>query len=106
MSVKMKNGDREPGSPGRFWNRLGPGLISGASDDDPSGIATYSQAGAGFGVTLLWTAVVTFPLMAGIQEMCARVGLVTSHGLAGTLRRHYGRPLLYVMILFSFPAII
>jgi NRAMP (natural resistance-associated macrophage protein)-like metal ion transporter len=90
----------------RFWQILGPGLITGASDDDPSGIATYSQAGAQLGLTTLWTALITFPLMASIQEMCARIGLVTSHGLTGTLKRNYPRPVLYVMVLFSFPAIV
>jgi Mn2+/Fe2+ NRAMP family transporter len=80
-------------------------LITGASDDDPSGIATYSQAGAAFGLNTLWTSWLTFPLMASMQEMCARIGLVTSSGLTGVLKRHYPRPLLYVMILFSFPAI-
>ena len=59
---------------GRFWKRLGPGLITGSSDDDPSGIATYSQAGAAYGLTTLWTALITFPLMTAIQEMCARIG--------------------------------
>jgi len=90
----------------RFWKVLGPGLITGASDDDPSGIATYSQAGAAFGLSMLWTALVTFPLMASIQEMCARIGLVTSHGLAGALKAHYSKPVLYLMLLFSFPAIV
>ncbi len=90
----------------RFWKVLGPGLVTGASDDDPSGIATYSQAGASFGLATLWTAVITFPLMASIQEMCARIGLVTSQGLTGTIKKHYTRPLLYVMLLFSFPAIV
>jgi NRAMP (natural resistance-associated macrophage protein)-like metal ion transporter len=90
----------------RYWKILGPGLITGSSDDDPSGIATYSQAGAGFGLGTLWTAFITFPLMAAVQEMCARIGLVTSYGLTGALRRHYARPVLYLMILFSFPAII
>jgi NRAMP (natural resistance-associated macrophage protein)-like metal ion transporter len=89
-----------------FWKKLGPGLITGASDDDPSGIATYSQAGAQYGLSTLWTALITFPLMAAIQEMCARIGLVTSKGLTGTLRDHYSRPILYLMVLFSFPAII
>src|SRR5207342_2584454 len=65
----------------RFFSILGPGLITGASDDDPSGIATYSQAGAQFGLSTLWTALLTFPLMAAIQEMCARIGVVTSQGL-------------------------
>ncbi len=90
----------------RFWKILGPGLVTGASDDDPSGIATYSQAGAGYGFSTLWTALLTFPLMASIQEMCARIGLVTSHGLAGTLKTSYPKLILYLMLLFSFPAIV
>jgi len=85
----------------RFWKKLGPGLITGASDDDPSGIATYSQAGAQFGLSTLWTALITFPLMAAVQEMCARIGMVTSKGLTGTLKEHYSRPVLYLMLLFS-----
>jgi NRAMP (natural resistance-associated macrophage protein)-like metal ion transporter len=89
----------------RFFRTLGPGLITGASDDDPSGIATYSQAGARFGLTTLWTALLTFPLMAVVQEMCARIGMVTCEGLTGTLRKHYSKKVLYVMMLFSFPAI-
>ncbi len=90
----------------RFWKRLGPGLVTGASDDDPSGIATYSQAGAAYGLSTLWTAIITFPLMASIQEMCARIGLVTSQGLTGTLKTNYSKPILYLMLLFSFPAIV
>jgi len=90
----------------RFWKILGPGLVTGASDDDPSGIATYSQAGAAYGLSMLWTAPVTLPLMAAIQEMCARIGLVTSLGLAGTLKANYSKPVLYLMLLFSFPAIV
>jgi len=90
----------------RFWKKLGPGLITGASDDDPSGIATYSQAGAKYGLSTLWTALITFPLMAAIQEMCARIGYVTGKGLTGTLKDHYSKPVLYLMVLFSFPAII
>jgi NRAMP (natural resistance-associated macrophage protein)-like metal ion transporter len=84
---------------------LGPGLITGASDDDPSGIATYSQAGAQFGFGVLWTALVTFPLMAAIQGMCARIGLVTMQGLTVTIKENYPRGILYVMLLMSFPAI-
>jgi NRAMP (natural resistance-associated macrophage protein)-like metal ion transporter len=100
------NQEPEKSTPSRtIWRQLGPGLITGASDDDPSGIATYSQAGAAFGLNTLWTSWLTFPLMASMQEMCARIGLVTSSGLTGILKRHYPRPLLYVMILFSFPAI-
>lgn len=90
----------------RFWKILGPGLITGASDDDPSGIATYSQAGAAFGLSTLWTALIAFPLMAAIQQMCAKIGLVSSQGLTGALKSHYPKPILYLMLLFSFPAII
>lgn len=90
----------------RLLRILGPGLISGASDDDPSGIATYSQAGAAFGLTTLWTALIAFPLMAAIQKMCASIGLVTEQGLTGTLKKHYPKSILYLMVLFSFPGII
>ena len=90
----------------RFLSILGPGIVTGASDDDPSGIATYSQAGAGFGLATLWTALISFPLMAAIQGMCARIGLVTKEGLTSTLKKYYPRYILYTMILFSFPAIV
>jgi len=90
----------------RFWKILGPGLITGASDDDPSGIATYSQAGAAFGLSTLWTSIIAFPLMAAIQQMCAKIGLVTSQGLTGAIKKNYPRPILYLMLLFSFPAIV
>ncbi len=90
----------------KLWKSIGPGLVTGASDDDPSGIATYSQAGAAFGLATLWTSIVAFPLMAAIQQMCARIGLVTSQGLTGTLKKHYPKPILYLMLLFSFPAIV
>lgn len=89
-----------------FWKLIGPGLVTGASDDDPSGIATYSQAGAAYGLSTLWTALLAFPLMAAIQQMCAKIGLVTSQGLTGALKKHYPKPVLYVMLLFSFPAIV
>jgi NRAMP (natural resistance-associated macrophage protein)-like metal ion transporter len=89
----------------KYLRLLGPGLITGASDDDPSGIATYSQAGAGFGYSTLWTALITFPLMASIQEMCARIGMVTQEGLTGTLKKHYPKSILYLMMVLSFPAI-
>src|SRR5476651_2645548 len=78
-----------------YWHMLGPGLTTGASDDDPSGIATYSQTGAQFGYKFLWLAPLTFPLMAVVQEMCARIGLVTGRGLAGTIRIHFSRRVLY-----------
>src|ERR1700740_156015 len=90
----------------KFVKIMGPGLITGASDDDPSGVATYSQAGAGFGLSTLWTALITFPLMASIQEMCARIGVVTSKGLSGVLRQHYPRKLGMRMMVFSSPAIV
>lgn len=80
-----------------YWHALGPGLTTGASDDDPSGIATYSQAGAQFGFQFLWLALFTFPLMAVIQEMCARIGLATGRGLAGNIRRQYSVKVLYVL---------
>src|SRR5579872_6098477 len=73
----------------RIWQWLGPGLITGASDDDPSGIATYSQVGAQFGYGLGWTLVFRYPLMAAIQEISARIGRVTGRGIAGELRRYY-----------------
>jgi NRAMP (natural resistance-associated macrophage protein)-like metal ion transporter len=103
---KSQHNDKKSSKLARFWKILGPGLVTGASDDDPSGIATYSQAGAAYGLTTLWTALITFPLMASIQEMCARIGLVTSQGLAGTLKTNYSKPVLYLMLLFSFPAIV
>lgn len=90
----------------RFWKILGPGLVTGASDDDPSGIATYSQAGAMFGLATLWTAFLTFPLMAAIQEMCARIGMITGQGLTSTIKKNYPKPVLYFMLVFSFPAIV
>jgi NRAMP (natural resistance-associated macrophage protein)-like metal ion transporter len=80
-----------------FGRELGPGLITGAADDDPSGIATYSQAGAAFGFGLLWTTVVTLPLMTAVQLMCARIGLVSQQGLAAVLREHYSKYLLWVV---------
>ena len=70
---------------------LGPGLITGASDDDPSGIATYSQAGAAFGFAMCWVMLFTYPLMAAIQEISARIGRVTGLGIAGNIRAHYPR---------------
>lgn len=73
----------------RFFADLGPGLITGAADDDPSGISTYSVAGASFGYAPLWTALFSFPLMTAVQLMCARLGMVTGRGLAGVLRRNY-----------------
>lgn len=90
---------REPNPLKRFVKVLGPGLITGASDDDPSGIGTYAIAGASLGYATLWTALITFPLQAAVQLICAKIGLVTGMGLAGVLRRHYPRPLLYGAVL-------
>src|SRR5476651_1865316 len=77
---------------------MGPGLITGASDDDPSGIATYSQAGAQFGYEMGWTLLLTYPLMCAIQQISAEIGRVTGRGLAGNLRRHYPTWLLYTIV--------
>src|SRR5690242_1558734 len=79
----------------RFFSNLGPGLITGAADDDPSGISTYSVTGASFGYLPLWTALFSFPLMTAVQLMCARLGLVTGLGLAGVIRRRYSRGVLW-----------
>ena len=79
----------------RFFKCLGPGFITGASDDDPSGIATYAQTGAIFGYKQLWLTVLSFPLMVAIQEMCGKIGLVTGKGLSGVIRSHYGRVILF-----------
>src|ERR1700732_1306306 len=73
--------------------RLGPGLVTGAADDDPSGIATYSQVGAQFGLGMLWTTLFSLPLMAAMQEICARLGRITGGGVAESLTKHYPRPL-------------
>jgi NRAMP (natural resistance-associated macrophage protein)-like metal ion transporter len=88
-----------------LWKKIGPGFITGASDDDPSGIATYTQAGAAFGVTTLWVAWLSLPLMISIQEMCARIGLVQKKGLVSVIRKYYPGWMLYVLVLLSFPAI-
>ena len=79
----------------RFFSKLGPGLITGAADDDPSGIGTYSMAGASLGFATLWTAILTFPLMSVVQFLCAKIGMVSGMGLAGVLRKHYSRAVLY-----------
>ncbi|MBW4061131.1 divalent metal cation transporter [Candidatus Saccharibacteria bacterium] len=83
----------------RFLRILGPGIVTGAADDDPSGIATYSQAGAQFGFGLLWTMLLTFPLMTAVQEACARVGAVTGKGLAEAVREHYPKKVLLPVVL-------
>jgi Mn2+/Fe2+ NRAMP family transporter len=82
----------------RGLRNLGPGIVTGASDDDPSGIATYSQVGAQFGFAMLWTMLFSYPLMAGIQEISAWIGRVTGIGIAGNIRRHYSAWVLYPIV--------
>ena len=87
-----------------FWKSLGPGIVTGAADDDPSGIATYSIAGAQYGTSLLWTALFTWPLMVAVQTMCARIGMVTGQGIAAALRSKFPRPVLLVAAIALFLA--
>lgn len=87
-----------------YWHTLGPGLTTGAADDDPSGIATYSQQGAQYGYQLIWLAGFTFPLMAIVQEMCARIGLITGRGLAANIRQYYPKWVLYICTALLFGA--
>jgi NRAMP (natural resistance-associated macrophage protein)-like metal ion transporter len=94
----VDTGDLQPRPRGRlrrYLANLGPGLITGAADDDPSGISTYSVAGAAFGYTFLWSALLTFPLMAAVQLMCARLGMVSGRGLAAVIRQRYSRWVLW-----------
>ncbi|QWA09852.1 divalent metal cation transporter [Sodalis ligni] len=96
VEVKPEDNKNEPS---KSWlKKLGPGLISAAADDDPSGIATYSQAGAQFGYSMLWTLMLTYPLMVGIQIISAKIGRVSGHGLATNIRRHYPKWLLYAIV--------
>ena len=85
-----------------YWETLGPGLTTGAADDDPSGIATYSQAGAKYGLQLIWIALFTYPFMATVQEMCARIGIVSGQGLAANIRKHYPARTLYIVTALLF----
>ena len=94
----------KPGPVRRFFTLVGPGVVTGAADDDPSGIVTYSIAGAQLGTSLLWTAMLTWPLMAVVQMMCARIGLVSGVGLAGALRKKFPRSLLIIAALSLFVA--
>src|ERR1700674_3286248 len=96
--------DREHNPVKKFLKVLGPGLVTGASDDDPSGIGTYAVAGASLGFATLWLALVTFPLMAAVPLTCAKIGMVTGRGLAGVLREHYPRPLVYAAVFALFLA--
>jgi NRAMP (natural resistance-associated macrophage protein)-like metal ion transporter len=98
------NNDRTVKRTKDYWQTLGPGLTTGASDDDPSGIATYSQTGAQYGFQLLWLSAFTFPLMSVVQEMCARIGLVTGRGLAANIRMVFSRRMLYVCAMLLFAA--
>lgn len=88
----------------RFWKTLGPGLITGASDVDPSAITTFSQAGARFGLGTLWMSVIASPILAVLQEMCARIGIITGKGLTGVIKTYYPPWILYVLIALSCPA--
>ncbi|MBP7859928.1 Nramp family divalent metal transporter [Patescibacteria group bacterium] len=92
LKVKFKN----------VFKKLGPGIITGASDDDPSGIATYSQAGAAFGYSLLWLSIFTLPLVIFVQEMCGRIGIVTGKGLAALVKTHYPKVVLYFIVFLLF----
>src|SRR5215470_13075710 len=83
----------------KFLRILGPGIITGAADDDPSGIATYSQTGVQFGYGQLWTALFLLPLLAGVQEACSRIGLVTGKGIAAVVREHFSKPVLYIVVI-------
>jgi NRAMP (natural resistance-associated macrophage protein)-like metal ion transporter len=96
LEVVKKKPPRKPGIIRRFFSALGPGVTTGAADDDPSGIATYSIVGAQLGTSLLWTALITWPLMACVQFMCARIGMVTGMGLGDAFRRKGPRSLLFV----------
>jgi NRAMP (natural resistance-associated macrophage protein)-like metal ion transporter len=96
--IAFHRAPRKPPGKG-LWAALGPGLITGASDDDPSGIATYSQAGAQFGFSMCWVMLFTFPLMAAIQEISGRIGRVTGQGIAGNIRTHYSKLLLRAIVL-------
>ncbi|MBI4948291.1 Nramp family divalent metal transporter [Candidatus Berkelbacteria bacterium] len=88
----------------KYWRMLGPGLTTGAADDDPSGVATYSQAGAQYGFGLLWLSIFTFPLMAVVQEMCARIGIVTGKGLATNIKEHFPKWFLFGSTILLFAA--
>ncbi|MFA5170934.1 MAG: divalent metal cation transporter [Sulfuriferula sp.] len=95
----VSKAEKDEGVRSESWlKKLGPGLITGAADDDPSGIATYSQAGAQFGLSMLWTVWLTYPLMVGIQVISARIGRVSGHGLATNMRQHYPAKLLYSIV--------
>jgi NRAMP (natural resistance-associated macrophage protein)-like metal ion transporter len=98
--LKIKEDLKNPRKKIKYFIRaLGPGLITGASDDDPGGIGTYSSVGAKFGLAILWMAVWLLPMLLAIQEVCARIGIVTNHGLAGVLQKHYRKKIVYLIVL-------
>lgn len=101
---KLPRGGKTLKKTKEYWNVLGPGLTTGAADDDPSGIATYSQTGAQYGYQLLWLSLFCYPLAAMIQEMCARIGIVTGRGLASNIRAHFSKKVLYVCTILLFAA--
>jgi Mn2+/Fe2+ NRAMP family transporter len=95
----VSSGEKKPAPGGESWlKRLGPGLVTGASDDDPSGIGTYSQAGAQLGFGISWTMMLTYPLMVSIQEISGRIGRVTGHGIAGNVCRNFSTPFILSLI--------
>src|SRR5665213_1328732 len=104
----MKKGEQKKNRTGNrilaYWRMLGPGLVTGAADDDPSGIATYSQTGAAYGLQLIWMALFTLPMAIIVQEMCARIGLVTGRGLGENIRRAFPKPILYICMVLLFAA--
>lgn len=99
MSTNIDPSATQVSQPDPWLEKLGPGLVTGAADDDPSGIATYSQAGAAFGYNTLWALLLTYPLMVDIQMISARIGRASGHGLATNLRRHYPVSLLYAAVI-------
>jgi NRAMP (natural resistance-associated macrophage protein)-like metal ion transporter len=104
VSRRRKRSDKTEDTKETFLDRLGPGLITGASDDDPSGIGTYSQAGAQLGFGVGWTMLLTYPLMIAIQEISGRIGRITGHGIAGNVCRNFGAPVMWILVLLLFTA--
>lgn len=98
VNNELNNNSKPDKQKKSIFNAFGPGIVTGASDDDPSGIATYSQAGAKFGLGLLWMAIFQFPIIVAIQEMCARIGLITGKGLADLIQQHYSKRYLYPIV--------
>src|ERR1700742_4781066 len=102
--MAKRNAKKETGEAKGFLARLGPGFITGASDDDPSGIGTYSQAGAQLGFSIGWTMLLSYPLMVAIQEISGRIGRVTGHGIAGNVCRNFPAPAIWFLIVLLFVA--